>query len=270
MAKQGRWRCFSSGRGRWTRGTRRSAARSTSAASAAPCWSPTRWLWRSPPWPWWWLPGRWWFGSAAPRAWNASSCAGWRWRPRWWCRRRSPSWAAWRWVPRPCSAWRPVPAWRSCRWQSARRSCATGCMTWTASSAAPSPTGSLRCCWVAATPAWSWGSASCSAGSRAWWSPARPWRWPPCSSRPAAASSGRWTVALTGAATTPPRRSRASAPGCASRSTWTPSPPSCWRWSIKPCSQPQVSLWLRPTTAPQGVPSTASSAQRQGAHEPRH
>jgi hypothetical protein len=32
----------------------------------------------------------------------------------------------------------------------------------------------------------------------------------------------------------------------------------------------QVSLWLRPTTAPQGVPSTASSAQRQGAHEPRH
>jgi hypothetical protein len=33
-----------------------------------------------------------------------------------------------------------VCAWRSCRWPPARRSCATGCTTWTASSAAPSPT----------------------------------------------------------------------------------------------------------------------------------
>jgi hypothetical protein len=32
----------------------------------------------------------------------------------------------------------------------------------------------------------------------------------------------------------------------------------------------QVSLWLRPTTTPQGVSSTASSAQPQGTHEPRH
>jgi len=57
---------------------------------------------------------------------------------------------------------------------------------------------------------------------RAGRSPARPWPWPGCSSRPAAASS-RWsTAASTGAATTPPRRSRRSAPGCASRSTWTP------------------------------------------------
>jgi len=32
----------------------------------------------------------------------------------------------------------------------------------------------------------------------------------------------------------------------------------------------QVSLWLRPTTTLQGVPSTTSSAQRQGTHQPRH
>jgi hypothetical protein len=32
----------------------------------------------------------------------------------------------------------------------------------------------------------------------------------------------------------------------------------------------QVSLWLRPTTAPQSGSNTASSAQRQGTHEPRH
>jgi hypothetical protein len=28
-------------------------------------------------------PGRWWSAIATPRAWNVSSCAGWRWRPRW-------------------------------------------------------------------------------------------------------------------------------------------------------------------------------------------
>jgi hypothetical protein len=53
-----------------------------------------------------------------------------------------------------------------------------------------------------------------------WWWPARPWPWPRCSSRPAAASRPRWTGASTAAATTPPRGSRRSAIGCASRSTW--------------------------------------------------
>jgi hypothetical protein len=48
------------------------------------------------------------------------------------------------------------------------------------------------------------------------------WRWPRRSSRPTAASR-RWsTGGSTGAATTPPRRFRRSARGCASRSTWRP------------------------------------------------
>jgi hypothetical protein len=37
--------------------------------------------------------------------------------------------------------WVGGPAWRSCLWRSARRCCATACSTWTASSAAPWPTG---------------------------------------------------------------------------------------------------------------------------------
>ncbi len=46
------------------------------------------------------------------------------------------------------------------------------------------------------------------------------------------------TGASTGVATTPPARSRRSAPGCASRSTSTPSRPSCSAWSSRRCSQP--------------------------------
>ena len=52
--------------------------------------------------------------------------------------------------------------------------------------------------------------------------PAPPWPWRRCSSRCAGASSGWWTGGSTGAATTPPRPSRRSAPACATRSTWTP------------------------------------------------
>src|SRR6266542_2813849 len=70
---------------------------------------------------------------AAP---SASSCGGWRW-PRSWCRCCSWwSWPPWRWRPLPWPHWRRVSAWRCCRWRSARRSCVTGCTTWTASSAA--------------------------------------------------------------------------------------------------------------------------------------
>jgi hypothetical protein len=97
-----------------------------------------------------------------------------------------------------------------------------GCMTWTASSAARWPTGCSPCCWAAPTPGWSSASAKWSAATPACWWPARPWRWPGCSSRPAAASKAWWIAGLTGTVTTPPRRFRRSAPGCASRSTWTP------------------------------------------------
>src|SRR6266516_624792 len=95
----------------------------------------------SPRWPWWSRRGRWWCGFAAPAASNACSCAGWRGRRRWWRWRRSPRWPARRWVSPRCLTGRPGSASRCCRWRPARRSCATGCMTWTASSAAPWPTG---------------------------------------------------------------------------------------------------------------------------------
>ena len=65
---------------------------------------------------------------------------------------------------------------------------------------------------------------------------ATPWPWRRCSSQPAVAPSRPWTGASTGAATTLPERSRRSAPGCATRSTWTPWRPSCAPWSTIPCS----------------------------------
>jgi hypothetical protein len=57
--------------------------------------------------------------------------------------------------------------------------------------------------------------------------------------QPAAVASRRWWIAaLTGASMTLPRRSRRSAPGSVTRSTWTPCPPSCCGWSTRPCSPP--------------------------------
>jgi hypothetical protein len=47
-----------------------------------------------------------------------------------------------------------------------------------------------------------------------------------------------WIGASTGAATMPPRPSRRTASACATRSTSTPSPPSCWRSWTRPCSRP--------------------------------
>ena len=74
--------------------------------------------------------------------------------------------------PGPCSPWPSAAAWWSRRWPPGRRSCATGCMTWTGSSAAPWPTGCSPCCWAAATP-WSCsGSASSWAATPLWWWPA--------------------------------------------------------------------------------------------------
>jgi hypothetical protein len=70
------------------------------------------------------------------------------------------------------------------------------------------------------------------------------------SSRPAVASSGWWTGASTAAATTPPRRSRHSAPASATRSPWTPSPPSCWPWSTRPCSPPARGCGCDPEPRP--------------------
>jgi hypothetical protein len=57
---------------------------------------------------------------------------------------------------------------------------------------------------AAATPRWSWASASCCPRTPAWWSPAPPWRSPPPSSPPAAASRTWSTGASTATATTPP------------------------------------------------------------------
>src|SRR5215213_7687459 len=84
----------------------------------------------------WRRPGRWWCASAAPAGSSVSSCAGWPWPRPWrpgccWSRWPPGRWGetAWSWPP-------SGPAWRCCPWRPARRSCATGCMTWTASSAA--------------------------------------------------------------------------------------------------------------------------------------
>ena len=52
--------------------------------------------------------------------------------------------------------------------------------------------GSLTPCSPVSTAGWFWCSGRCSEGSapsrQAGWWPARPWRWPRCSNRPAAAS----------------------------------------------------------------------------------
>jgi hypothetical protein len=66
-----------------------------------------------------------------------------------------------------------------------------------------------------------------------------PWPWPACSSRPAAGSSRRSIAASTAVATTPPRSSRGSRSASGTRWTWTPSTPSCWPWSTRPCSRPR-------------------------------
>ncbi len=123
-------------------------------------WPPSSWSWFRC----WSGPGRWWDASAAPGGWSASSFVGWRWRRPWGrccCWSPSSPGSSWR---RTSSSWSPVPsAWRCCRWPPARRSCATGCTTWTASSAARSPTACSPCCSAAATPAWSSALASSSA-----------------------------------------------------------------------------------------------------------
>jgi hypothetical protein len=53
-------------------------------------------------------------------------------------------------------------------WPPGRRSCATGSMTWTGSSAAPWPTGCSPSCSGAATPPWSWALAGCYPRAPAW------------------------------------------------------------------------------------------------------
>ena len=67
--------------------------------------------------------------------------------------------------------------------------------------------------------------------------PASPSQWRPCFSPPGAASRTWSTGASTAAATTPPRPSRRSPPGCVSNSTSTRSRPSCSAWSTRRCSQ---------------------------------
>ena len=52
-------------------------------------------------------------------------------------------------------------------------------------------------------------------------------------------AAGSWIGASTAASTTPPRPSRHSPAACASRSTSTPSPASCWRSSTRPWSRPK-------------------------------
>jgi hypothetical protein len=94
---------------------------------------------------------------------------------------------------------------------------------------------------------WSmWLGCSCSAGCSTrvasppgllW--PPPPWPWLHCSSRPAAGFRPPLTAASTGPAMTRPGPWPRSVPACATRSTWTPSPPSCWRSWTRPWSRPR-------------------------------
>jgi hypothetical protein len=99
----------------------------------------------------------------------------------------------------------------------------------------------LTCCSAPSTPARCWSLGSCSAGwpgtPRAGRWPAPPWPSRRCSSRPVAAFSRWWIGVSIGVATTRPRRSRRSAFGSATRSTWTRCRPSCWPWSTRRCSR---------------------------------
>jgi hypothetical protein len=78
------------------------------------------------------------------------------------------------------------------------------------------------------------------------WLVAATWPQPRSSGPSVAASRPRWTGASTGAATTPPKRSRPSASASAMRSTWTRSRPSWSPWSTEPWEPAVASLWLRP------------------------
>jgi hypothetical protein len=80
--------------------------------------------------------------------------------------------------------------------------------------------------WAMAAPCSSLGSWPVGSGPALWW-PALPWPWRRRSSRPGAGSRRRWTGASTAASTTRPRRSRGSAPACATRLTWTRCRPRC-------------------------------------------
>jgi hypothetical protein len=74
--------------------------------------------------------------------------------------------------------------------------------------------------------------------------------------QPAAAASRRWwTAASTGPATTPPAPSGPSRPGCATRWTWTPCRPSCWRWSTAPCSRRRRRCGSVPSAADPSPPA---------------
>jgi hypothetical protein len=88
------------------------------------------------------------------------------------------------WLPGICLAVLPLG--------SERRSYGIGCMTWTASSAAPWSTACSRCCWAVAMPSSSSGSVSSSAGIPPWWWRPPPWPWRRCPSRPAAESKQWW------------------------------------------------------------------------------
>ena len=114
------------------------------------------------------------------------------------------------------------PVWCCRPWPPGRRSCATGSMTWTASSAAPWPTGCSPSCSGWATRPSSSGLVGSSPRAPAWWWRRRLWPWPPPSSRPADGSSRMWTGASTAAATTPAGSSRPSGPGYGTRWIWTP------------------------------------------------
>jgi hypothetical protein len=166
--------------------------------------------------------------TAARVAWSVSSSSG----------------SLWQWLSIYCRGWRGsrqgIGAGSTlslrrqaggCQSLSGWRCCDIGCTTLTGSSIAPWSTACSPPCLVVCTPGRCWSSGSCSVAlapsHRAGPSPARPWLWPPPSSRPAVASKRRWIAASTDTVTTLPKPSRRSVAGYVINSTSTRSRPIC-------------------------------------------
>ena len=171
--------------------------------------------------------------------------------------RSSPGAGGWRERPSSRCA---LADWRrcACRWRWRWRCCATGSGTWTAWSAAPSPTRWSLPCWCAlpahppAVTAWPATSGSLAVAGATLAAAAAFARY--------AAGSRTWsTGGSTAPATTPPAPWRGSQPGCATKSTWRPFEGELLGVVDETVQPTRASLWLRPHRRPRGCRGSAAT-----------